>query len=83
MSDTAFHPGRLVMVDIQGKTLDATTAAFLRDNRIRAVCLFRKNLGTEAEVRQVTKDLREAMGPDALIGLDQEGGSVVRATFLP
>jgi len=83
MSDTAFHPGRLVMVDIQGKTLDAATAAFLRDNRIRAVCLFRKNLGTEAEVRQLTKDLREAMGPDALIGLDQEGGSVVRATFLP
>ena len=83
MSDTAFHPGRLVMVDIQGKTLDATTAAFLRDNRIRAVCLFRKNLGTEAEVRQLTRDLREAMGAEALIGLDQEGGSVVRATFLP
>ena len=83
MSETAFHPGRLVMVDIQGKTLDATTAAFLRDNQIRAVCLFRKNLGTEAEVRQLTRDLREAMGPDALIGLDQEGGSVVRATFLP
>lgn len=83
MSETAFHPGRLVMVDIQGKRLDAATAAFLRDNRIRAVCLFRKNLGTEAEVRQLTRDLREAMGPDALIGLDQEGGSVVRATFLP
>ena len=83
MSEQAFHPGRLVMVDIQGKTLDAATAAFLRDNRIRAVCLFRKNLGTEAEVRQLTRDLREALGPDALIGLDQEGGSVVRATFLP
>lgn len=80
---TSFHPGRLVMVDIQGKSLDAATAAFLRDNQIRAVCLFRKNLGSEAEVRQLTHDLREAMGPDALIGLDQEGGSVVRATFLP
>ncbi|OWQ82953.1 beta-N-acetylhexosaminidase [Roseateles aquatilis] len=83
MSETTFHPGRLVMVDIQGKTLDAATADFLRDNRIRAVCLFRKNLGTEAEVRQLTRDLRAVMGPDALIGLDQEGGSVVRATFLP
>src|SRR5205814_10400475 len=28
-------------------------------------------------------DLRDAMGEHALIGLDQEGGSVVRATFLP
>ncbi|HLO94673.1 MAG TPA: glycoside hydrolase family 3 N-terminal domain-containing protein, partial [Burkholderiaceae bacterium] len=82
----AFTPedaGQLVMVDIQGKTLDAATAAFLREHRIRAVCLFRKNLGTEEEVRQLTRQLREVMGPHALIGLDQEGGSVVRATFLP
>ncbi|MEJ5999546.1 beta-N-acetylhexosaminidase [Paucibacter soli] len=79
----AFHPGHLVMVDIQGKRLDAETAAFLRQHQIRAVCLFRKNLGSEAEVQQLTRDLREVMGPDALIGLDQEGGSVVRATFLP
>lgn len=78
-----FDAGRLVMVDITGTSLDAATADFLRQQRIRAVCLFRKNLGTEAEVRQLTRDLREVMGPQALIGLDQEGGSVVRATFLP
>ncbi|MFG6448612.1 beta-N-acetylhexosaminidase [Roseateles sp. BYS180W] len=83
MSTTSAHPGRVVMVDIQGKRLDAATAAFLRQHQIRAVCLFRKNLGTEAEVRQLCADLREVMGPEALIGLDQEGGSVVRATFLP
>lgn len=82
-NETCVHPGRLVMVDIPGKALDSATAAFLRDNQIRAVCLFRKNLGTEAQVRQLTRDLREVMGPGALIGLDQEGGSVVRATFLP
>jgi beta-N-acetylhexosaminidase len=78
-----FRPGELVMVDIQGKHLDAAQAAFLREHRIRAVCLFRKNFGSEAEVRQLTADLRDVMGPHALIGLDQEGGSVVRATFLP
>jgi beta-N-acetylhexosaminidase len=79
----AFQPGRLVMVDIEGKSLDAGTAAFLREHAIRAVCLFRKNLGTEEEVRRLVGDLRAAMGPHALIGIDQEGGSVVRATFLP
>ncbi|MEK8050439.1 beta-N-acetylhexosaminidase [Ideonella sp. DXS22W] len=78
-----FHPGRLVMVDIPGRTLDAETAAFLRQHRIRAVCLFRKNLGSEAEVRQLLADLRAVLGPQALIGIDQEGGSVVRATFVP
>ncbi|HSW04499.1 beta-N-acetylhexosaminidase, partial [Aquabacterium sp.] len=71
------------MVDIPGKTLSADTAAFLRRHHIRAVCLFRKNLGTEAEVKQLLTELREVLGPSALIGIDQEGGSVVRATFLP
>lgn len=83
MSSLDFHPGRLVMIDIPGKTLDASTADFIRQHHVRAVCLFRKNLGTEAEVRRLTADLREAMGAEALIGIDQEGGSVVRATFLP
>ncbi len=78
-----FHPGQLVMVGISGKVLDDTQAAFLRRHRIRAVVLFRGNLGTEEEVRALTAGLREAMGPSALIAIDQEGGAVVRATFLP
>ncbi len=83
MQHTTLYPGQLVMVDIEGTSLDAETANFLREHHIRAVCLFRKNLGTAAEVRKLTADLREVMGPLALIGLDQEGGSVIRATFLP
>ena len=83
MQHTTLYPGQLVMVDIEGTSLDTATANFLRDHHIRAVCLFRKNLGTAAEVRKLTADLREVMGPLALIGLDQEGGSVIRATFLP
>lgn len=75
--------GRLVMVDIPGTSLDGATAAFLRRHQVRGVCLFRRNLGTEAEVRALTRDLRDAMGEGALIGLDQEGGAVVRSTFLP
>jgi beta-N-acetylhexosaminidase len=78
-----FQPGHLVMVDIPGKTLDAATADFLREHQIRAVCLFRKNLGTETEIQALTAALREVMGDKALIGIDQEGGSVIRATTLP
>jgi beta-N-acetylhexosaminidase len=77
------NPGQLVMVNITGTALDAAQAAFLREHHIRAVCLFRGNLGSEAEVRQLTADLRDVMGEGALIGIDQEGGSVVRATFVP
>jgi beta-N-acetylhexosaminidase len=78
-----FDPGRLVMVDIPGQSLDAETAAFLRAQKIRSVCLFRKNIGTEDEVRALMRDLIDVLGPDALIGIDQEGGAVVRVTFLP
>jgi beta-N-acetylhexosaminidase len=80
---STFDPGRLVMVDIPGQALDAETAAFLREQKIRSVCLFRKNLGSESEVRALVGDLIDVLGPEALIGIDQEGGAVVRATFLP
>lgn len=80
---STFDPGRLVMVDIPGTSLDAETAGFLRAQKIRSVCLFRKNIGTEAEVRALMRDLIEVLGPEALIGIDQEGGAVVRVTFLP
>ena len=80
---TSFDPGRLVMVDIPGTSLDAGTAEFLRAQKIRAVCLFRKNIGTEDEVKALMRDLIDVLGPEALIGIDQEGGAVVRVTFLP
>jgi len=80
---SAFPVGRLLMVDIEGQSLDAATTAFLREHHVRAVCLFRKNLGTEAQIRRLTADLREVMGEGALIAMDQEGGSVVRALSLP
>jgi beta-N-acetylhexosaminidase len=71
------------MVDIPGTSLDAETAAFLRGQKIRSVCLFRKNIGTEVEVKALMRDLIDVLGPEALIGIDQEGGAVVRVTFLP
>jgi beta-N-acetylhexosaminidase len=77
------HPGESVMVNIDGKVLSRQQAAFLRRHRIRAVVLFRDNLGTEAEVRALTAALRDVTGRNALIGVDQEGGSVVRAISLP
>ncbi|MEO6280742.1 beta-N-acetylhexosaminidase [Roseateles sp.] len=80
---STFDPGRLVMVDIPGQSLDAETANFLREQKIRSVCLFRKNIGSESEVRALMRDLIEVLGPEALIGIDQEGGAVVRVTFLP
>jgi beta-N-acetylhexosaminidase len=77
------QPGHFVMVDLPGTTLDANTTDFLRRNSIRAVCLFRRNLGSEAEIHALTASLRAVLGEHGLIAIDQEGGSVIRATSLP
>ncbi|AIY40741.1 Beta-hexosaminidase [Collimonas arenae] len=75
--------GQLIMIRMPGTVLDAETAQFLRDNHIRAVCLFRQNMVNAEQLSKLTADLRAVMGPHALIGIDQEGGAVVRATWLP
>jgi len=75
--------GQLIMIRMPGTSLDADTASFLRENQIRAVCLFRQNMVNPTQLAKFTADLRAVMGPHALIALDQEGGAVVRATWLP
>lgn len=75
--------GRALMVDVPGTTLDADDQAFLRDNHIRAICLFRRNVQDAAQTRALVEQLRAACGDDVLIGIDQEGGAVMRTLFLP
>ena len=75
--------GQLIMVRFPGTVLDEATAAFLEQNGIRAVCLFRGNMTDSEQLGKLTADLRSVMGPDALIAIDQEGGAVVRSTWVP
>ena len=75
--------GSLLMVDIPGPTLDDETAEYLRSNSIRAVCLFGKNVESEAQLRALCADLRSVMGEGALIAIDHEGGAIVRPGFWP
>lgn len=42
------------------------------------VILFRENLASVAQCRELTVQLRAALGPGTLIGIDQEGGRVTR-----
>lgn len=75
--------GQLIMIRFPGTELDAGTAAFLRENSVRGVCLFRGNMSNAAQLTRLTAELRAVMGPQALIALDQEGGAVVRSTWVP
>ncbi|HZX28901.1 MAG TPA: beta-N-acetylhexosaminidase [Telluria sp.] len=71
------------MIRFPGTELDAATADFIRANGIRAVCLFRQNMHDTEQLTRLTTDLRAALGPEALIAIDQEGGAVVRSTWVP
>lgn len=75
--------GQLIMIRFPGPVLDAATARFIQANGIRAVCLFRNNMTDAAQLAALTAELRALMGPEALIAIDQEGGAVVRATWVP
>ncbi len=75
--------GQLMMVRLFGTELDADADAFLRQYKVRGACLFRQNMTDASQLTRLTGALREAMGPQALIALDQEGGAVVRSTWVP
>jgi len=83
MNNTRQLAGQLMMIRLFGTSLDEDTAAFIRDNRIGGACLFRQNMTDAAQLTAFTGALLDAIGPNALIALDQEGGAVVRSLWVP
>ena len=70
---------RALILGCAGKTLSPEEAAFFRDVRPWGFILFKRNIGTPAEVRALTAALRDCVGRDAApILIDQEGGRVQR-----
>jgi len=61
-----------------GPSLSAGEAAFFRDCNPWAFILFSRNVETPTQVRRLCAELRESVGRDALIFVDQEGGRVQR-----
>ncbi|MCB1387638.1 MAG: glycoside hydrolase family 3 protein [Rhodobacteraceae bacterium] len=61
-----------------GPVLDAGEAAFFRDADPWGFILFRRNVAGIAELRALTDALRNAVGWQAPVFVDQEGGTVQR-----
>jgi beta-N-acetylhexosaminidase len=68
---------RLLTVGFAGKTLDPELGALL-DRGVGGVVLFSRNVGTPAEVAELTRALKRRAGRPLLTAIDQEGGSVAR-----
>ncbi|MCV2864723.1 glycoside hydrolase family 3 N-terminal domain-containing protein [Albidovulum sediminicola] len=62
----------------QGPALGAGEAAFLREANPLGFILFARNIEAPEQVRRLTDALREAVGRDAPVLVDQEGGRVQR-----
>lgn len=74
--------GQLMMIGIEGKTLDKNAAYMLNEYKFGNLILFDRNMDNPDQVRKLTGDMKKAVkknsGVEPLIALDQEGGLVLR-----
>src|SRR2546421_10515448 len=70
---------KALITDVAGLTITQEERAFLRDADPWGFILFKRNVGTPAQVRALVDSMREAVGrADAPVLIDQEGGRVQR-----
>ena len=73
-------PELAVIFGLSGPKLTPAERVFFRDADPWAFILFARNIENPAQLVRLTSDLREAVGRDCLIFVDQEGGRVQRLT---
>lgn len=71
-------PFGATILDAGGLRLSADEKALFRDANPFGFILFARNIATPDQVRALCGDFRDAVGRDAIITIDQEGGRVQR-----
>jgi len=66
------------IIGLSGQRLKKTESVFLRDANPWGVILFARNVKDPNQLSRLTSDIRDAMGRNTLIFVDQEGGRVQR-----
>jgi beta-N-acetylhexosaminidase len=69
---------RAAIIGVSGLRLTSEEAALLRRHRPMGAILFARNVADPDQLRAMTAELREVLGADAPILVDQEGGRVAR-----
>ena len=70
--------GRLLFVGLPGTSLNKRLRELLREVRPGGVILFGRNVESGEQVAMLSAQVRDALGHQVLIGVDQEGGLVDR-----
>ncbi|WP_161882955.1 glycoside hydrolase family 3 N-terminal domain-containing protein [Deinococcus alpinitundrae] len=74
---------RTLIIDLPGPDLSAEQGRFLAQYGFGGVCLFARNFSAPDRTARLVRDIRDALGHDALIATDQEGGAVLRRLDVP
>jgi beta-N-acetylhexosaminidase len=69
---------RAFITGLAGLTLAATERAFIREAQPWGLIIFKRNISNPAQVKELITSFRDAVGRDAPILVDQEGGRVAR-----
>src|SRR6187397_969627 len=69
---------RAFITGLEGLTLSPDERAFLRDARPWGLIIFKRNVSTPDQVTELTQSFRDAVGSEAPVLVDQEGGRVQR-----
>ena len=77
VNDTGSRQGATIL-DADGLRLSAEEKAFFREADPWGFILFARNIDTPDQVRALCAEMRETVGRDAMITVDQEGGRVQR-----
>lgn len=67
-----------IIVGLSGTELQAAERAFLAEVRPAGIILFKRNLDSHEQIERLVAEARDAIGMDALVLIDQEGGRVQR-----
>lgn len=71
-------PPCAAILDAEGLRLSAEETAFFRDANPWGFIVFARNIDTPEQLRALTTEMREAVGRNAPVLIDQEGGRVQR-----
>ncbi|MDV6377780.1 beta-N-acetylhexosaminidase [Sporosarcina sp. GW1-11] len=73
--------GQLILMGVEGPQLDAKAKAFVAEQRVGGIILFKRNFDNVTQSLQLINALKEANiqgSTPLLIGVDEEGGRVTR-----
>src|SRR5437867_986386 len=69
---------RAFITDVSGLALTQAERSFLREAQPWGLILFKRNIDTPRQLAGLTASFHEALGRDAPVLVDQEGGRVAR-----